>query len=368
MRFKVLGISSLLVLLVTGCGEQQKKAAVQAAPPEVGVKSMQYEKLNLVAKYPGKTEAMSIINLSTEIRGKIIESNAVEGANIKRGQVLFRMDPKPFEARVARAESALEQAKAEVSMANVRNDMSESLASENVLSKLDSEQVRADLEVAKAAMAAAKATLLSAKLDLKKTKIVSPIDGVVGLTDVSVGEIKGPLSGPLVEITANQFVQVYSQIGEKEHFENMLQLQERSASEITTLQIELPNGQIYDHEGQLDYIGNEVSPTSATVTYRLVFPNPDGLLLTGQNVTVVATNKRKSKFFAIPQKAVQEDQSGRYVLVVDDKNIVNKRYLVLGDRFESNWIVKEGLSEGEFVITSGILRAKPGKPVTPIKQ
>ncbi|TRX53096.1 efflux RND transporter periplasmic adaptor subunit [Thalassomonas sp. M1454] len=368
MRFKVLGISSLLVLLVTGCGEQQKKVAAPVAAPEVGVLSMQYEKLNLVAKYPGKTEAMSTVQISTEIRGKIIASNVVEGANVKRGQVLFRMDPKPFEAKVANAKSALEQAKAEVALAEVKNNMSESLASENVLSKLDAEQVKVDLDVAKAAMAAAQATLVSAELNLKKTSISSPIDGVVGLTDVSVGEIKGPLSGPLVEITANQFVQVYSQIGEKEHFENMLDLQERTASQISTLELELPNGAIYEHEGQLDYIGNEVSPTSGTVTYRLIFPNPQGLLLSGQNVTVVATDKRKSKFFSIPQKAVQEDQSGRYVLVVDENNVAQKRYLTLGDRFESNWIVKKGLNEGELVITTGILRAKPGKPVSPIKQ
>lgn len=368
MRFKAFGIYSLLVLLLSGCGEQQQKAAVKAPPPEVGVLTMQYEKLNLSLEYPGKTEAMSTVSLSAEVRGKIIANNIVEGANVKRGQILLQMDPKPFEAKVANAKSNLEQAKAEVALARVKNDMSESLASENVLSKLDAEQVRVDLDVAKAAMAAAQASLVSAELNLKKTNISSPIDGVVGLTEVSVGEIKGPLSGSLVEITANQFVQVYSQIGEKEHFENMLKLQKQTASQISVLELELPNGTLYEHKGQLDYIGNEVSPTSGTVTYRLIFPNPDGLLLSGQNVTIIATDKRKSKFFSIPQKAVQEDQSGRYVLIVGDKNIVAKRYVTLGDRFVSNWIVKEGLSEGDSIITTGILRAKPGQPVTPVSQ
>ncbi|MEW6997857.1 efflux RND transporter periplasmic adaptor subunit [Colwelliaceae bacterium BS250] len=369
MRVKVFGIYSLLVLFVSGCGEQQQqKAAVKAAPPEVGVLSMQYEKLNLVAKYVGKTEAMSEININSEIRGKIIVNSVVEGANVKRGQVLFKMDPEPFEAVIANAESLLIQTKSQVALAKVKYNMSLSLAKENVLSKLDAEQIKVNLDIAKAEMAAAQASLVSAELDLKKTSITSPIDGVVGLTKVNVGEIKGPLSGTLVKITANQFVQVYSQIGEKEHFENMLELQERTASEISSLEIELPNGKIYEHEGQLDYIGNEVSPTSGTVTYRLLFPNPDGLLLSGQNVTIIVTDKRKSKFFSVPQKAVQEDQSGRYVLVVDENNIVNIRYLTLGDRFESNWIVKEGLNEDDLVITSGILRAKPGSPVSPIKQ
>ena len=365
MRFKVLGLSTLMMFVVAGCGEQQ--ATKQVAPAqEVGVQVIKPENIKISERYSGKTEALSKVSVVPQVSGVITKVHVKEGQNVKRGEVMFEIDPQPFEAEVLRQEALFEQAQASLALAEVKFEMSEGLAGSQAMSKIDAEQIKVNRDVAAAALASANASLVQAQLSLKKSKVPAPIEGVVGITKFSVGDLVGTAQGPIVDIIANGQIQVYTQIGEKEHFASVAKKLKNQEIIADTLELELADGSMYNQTGKINFIGSEIN--AGTVTYRVLFPNPDGLLLGGQNVTIIATAGKASSFHYVPQKAVMEDQQGRYVYVVGKDNVVTKRVIKLGKRYEMNWIVEDGLQDGEKVIVSGILKAKVGQTVTPVEE
>ncbi len=358
-------IISLSFLLLIACSEEKAKPSLKVAPVLVEIEMISSNKINSVQRYAGITKPLSKFKVIPEVTGVIVKKHVRAGDKVKSGQVLFEIDPEPFEIAVITQESLLKQAKAELSYADIKLEMSDSLANSNVMSKVDSEQIRVNREVKNALVAKAKADLLSAKLNLKQSKVTSSIDGIAGISSTNVGDLVSPLYGELVEITASNIMEVFVQINAQEHFDYLLELRKDSSALPDTLEIEFRDGSIYPHSGTIDYIANEVAQASGTVSYRLVFPNPDNILLGGQNVSVLATAKKASNIVSVPQKSVQEDQSGRFVLVLDDDNIVAKRYLTFGDRFNDRWTVKKGLSNGDRIVVVGLLKAKIGQPVTP---
>ena len=366
MRFKVLGTSALMMLMITGCGEQQQAAPAVAPAPEVGVQVIKPEKLTISERYAGKTAALSKVSVVPQVSGVITKVHIKEGQNIKRGQIMFEIDSQPFEAEVLRQQSNLKQAEAGLALAEVKYEMSKGLAGSNAMSKLDAEQIKVNRDVAEAALAAAKASLVQAQLSLHKSKVPAPIEGVVGITKFDVGDLVGTAQGPIVDIVANGQIEVYTQIGEKEHFKSVAKKLKNQEVIPDTIELELADGSMYNHTGTINFIGSEIS--AGTVTYRVLFPNPDGLLLGGQNVTLVATAGKAKDFHYIPQMAVMEDQLGRFIYVVGKDNIVAKRVVKLGKRYGVNWIVEDGLQDGEKVIVSGILKAKVGQAVTPVEE
>ncbi|QDP02500.1 efflux RND transporter periplasmic adaptor subunit [Thalassotalea sp. PS06] len=355
----------LSLLLLSACEKKQQEAKAPP-PPEVGILEINVEKLNVSHRYAAKTAALSSVEIYPEVSGRVVERMVVEGEEVKRGDPLFKIDDQPFKAEVAKQKGAVARALAAVELAKTRYDMSVALAEEEVLSKLDTKRVKVEYDEAKAALATANAALQAAEVQLLKTEVVSPIDGIAGITKVKRGDMVDPDLGWMIEIIANDSIEVYSQVGAQRHFDIVAKLKGTKAEKISVIELELPNGDIYEHPGKLDYIGHKVSERSNTVTYRVVFPNPDGVLLGGQNVTLIATDKKSTKSIMVPQKAVQEDQVGRYVMTIDKDNIASKRHLKFGSRVGTDWVVEEGLKPGDRVIVSGILRAKEGLPVTPV--
>ena len=372
MRFpsRFLSLSSLLLSLVllAGCEGATDKVAPVATAPEVGVKVVKLEGLNMTNRYPGTTRPLSTIEIIPEVTGIVIGVSGKAGRAVKKGDVLYTLDPEPFEAEVQRAESALQQSESALTLANVEYKMSRSLAEKQVISQLDAQRKESDREMAEAAMATAKADLLKARLQLEKTKIVAPMDGETGITNVKVGSLVNAGKDVMLKLTANQTIEVFTQVNEREHFRYVRSLVEDKAAPPADIELEMIDGSIYPHKGKINFIDNKVSPDSGTVTYRFIFPNPDGMLLGGQSVTILSTSTLSLPSIVIPQSAVQEDQSGRYVLVVDKDNIVSKRLLTMGERVVDQWIVESGLKEGDRIVVSGLLRAKAGKPVTPVEE
>ncbi|QBY03955.1 efflux RND transporter periplasmic adaptor subunit [Thalassotalea sp. HSM 43] len=366
MRLKVLGFSTLIAFVMAGCGEQQQ-AATQAAPaPEVGVQVIKPENLTFTERYAGKTATLEKVSVVAEVSGVITKVHVKEGQHVERDQLLFEIDASPFEAEVLRQKALMKQAEANLALAQVKYDMSKSLQDSNAMSKIDAEQVKVNREVAAAALASANASLVSAELALKKAKVLAPIAGNTGIMTYSVGDLVGPAQGPVVDIVGTGEIEVYSQIGEKEHFEHVSELLRDKQRVPDTLELELADGTMYEHTGVINFKGREVK--DGTVTYRVVFPNPDGLILGGQNVTIVATAGKQSTVHYVPQKAVMEDQLGRFVYVVGEDNVVEKRVVDMGNRYGMNWVVKDGLQDGEKVIVSGILKAKVGQAVSPVEE
>ena len=363
MHIKIFSVF-LLCSLLFAC-EEAPKMSSESKAPEVGIMEITPVQKNLSARYQGRVKAIARVNIIPELSGRVIGNHVREGKHVKRGDLLFEIDPAPYAAVVEQMISTVEQARSSLNLVNVKFKMSESLSRKGALSQLDREQIKVEKELASAELVKSEANLSEAKIKLKKTKIYSPIDGTAGVFLGDVGDFVSPAKGTVLTVIADQVVQVYAQIGEKQHsLLSLLMKSENYTPDI--LQLELADGSIYPYEGKLDYIGTHISETTGTITYRLMFSNPEGALLDGQMVTIIATDIKPTRIILIPQKAVQEDQQGRFVYVFDDNNIVSKKYVTLTDRFKELWTVSKGLVQGERIIVSGILRAKPGSPVKPI--
>ncbi|WP_440876347.1 efflux RND transporter periplasmic adaptor subunit [Thalassotalea sp. PLHSN55] len=366
---KKLTIFLVATLALAGCEQGAKKTAPQQKAPEVGAVEIKSETVKLTGRLQGRIEPTAKVMLMAQVSGVITDIKVQEGDKVKKGETIAIIDREPYKAAVNQQESLVKQAESALDLAEVKYSMAKMLAGKEVLSDLDQEQVKVDRDVASAALATAKANLESARINLERSIVVAPFDGVVGEFQREKGDLVGPLAvgtfGGIVHITANDNVQVYAQLDEKQHYEFMRRQQEEGFVP-DLLEIELPDGTRYDYTGKLDYIGTEVSKTTGTVTYRAQFPNPKGLLLGGQNVGILITVAKPEKLVLIPQAAVQEDQVGRYVYSLDETNVVKKTYISVGERVGENWAVSKGLVEGDKIIVNGLLKAKPGKQVAPV--
>ncbi len=362
---KKLSIFLAITLALVGC-EKSTKVAKQQVAPKVGVMEVAPQKIKKSSKFLGRVEPLARVKVRGQTQGIIIAKHFSEGQKVKKGDLLFEIDPLPYEATLLQQESLLKQAESALSLAKVKFAMARSLAGKNVLTDLDQEQVKVDRDVAEAAVATSKANVENARIQLQRTKIYAPIDGVTGEFKKNVGDLVGLLGvSGVVDIIANDHIQVYGQLDEKTHFK----FSQRKNSENfvpDTLEIELPDGTKYDYTGKLNYIGADVSKTTGTITYRVVFPNPEGYLLGGQNVNIIVTRKAETETILIPQSSVQEDQIGRYVFTLNADNVVQKTYVTLGGRVGTNWEVVKGLNTADKLIVTGLLKAKPGRNVTPV--
>ena len=354
--------------MLVACSKDTGRATTPPAPlpPEVEVAVVAVQNLNVTERYPGKVRALQQLEIVPQVSAVVTAVKFEEGAAVKRGDVLYELETDLLEAAVKKSEHQLAQAESAVKIAGMRREMSASLASRGALSKLDAEQMEVDLESARAAQAAARAALVDANVRLKRARVTAPMAATAGLALAKVGDLVGPLTGPVVRLTVDSRVEVYTQIGAEEHALHQIRLLEDPGILPDTLELELEGGAIYRHAGQLDYVSRSISDESGTITYRVSFPNPDGLLLDGQNVTILSTSQRAQAMIRVPQISVQQDQSGHYVYVLDDSNVVSRRYLELAERIDEYWVVENGLSEGDRFVVRGILNVKVGQQVTPV--
>ena len=208
-------------------------------------------------------------------------------------------------------------------------------------------------------------------MNLAYTKIEAPITGRIGRKSLSIGDLVTPAE-VLATLVQQDPIYVSFQVSEKTVVSTMQASREagRETHEMPRLVpfLTLPNGTRYQHPGKLDFLDNRVDPATGTVTVRTVFPNPDGLLIPGQYVDIRVQNENPRSALLIPQRAVQEDQLGRFVLVLDSDNVAHIKRVELGARLQTNWVVESGLQAGERIIVDGIQKVRIGKPVAPLEE
>jgi len=358
---------ALLAIMTTGC-KQEVAPPPPAPPPEVGVRVVEVQSLKVVERFQGLTQAVNEIDLKAEVSGPITAIHFHEGQALKAGDILFEIDPLPFQAELEHQLQLLESARIQVGIANTRFSMAKKMESSGGMSRLDIESTRVDLATARADEASAVATLAKASLNLERATIRAPRDGIVGLTGAEIGEFVTPLSGKLVTLSVDNSIEVVLNINEDKYLAFMARKRANPDLQADVLTLELADGSIYPHTGLLNFVSREISQATGTVKHRVVFPNPDGVLLAGQRLTVLATEIDPNKMIVIPQTSVQEDQVGRYVYVVDTDSLAQKRYLTMGERRGIDWVVEKGLEAGDSFIVSGILRAKAGQPVIAVAE
>ena len=344
--------------------EQQKKAP----PPAVSVYNIKVEEVGKHREFVARTQAFKEANLRARVEGELIERHFREGAMVEKGQLLLKIDPENYETLLTQAKADL-ASKVSGEDNAIRNlKRAKELIGDGYISQSDFDQLITKESQAKASVKAAQAALRRAELDLGYTTILAPFTGRIGKVNYNVGNIVGPTSDALVTLTVTDPIYVSFQVEEKLYLDY---LQQHKNSEMLRdvkidLSLRLPNDTTYKEQGELDFADIKIEQSMGTVELRASFANTDGIILPGLFVTLITDSQQKETMSMVPQAAVQVNQQGKFVLVVDKSNTVKQRHVVLGRRVNAMWVVEEGLESGEQVIIEGLQKVRVGVTVNPV--
>lgn len=361
-----LRLIALAVLLpVAGCSDTPDpgKAGAQELPSVITIPVVA-KPVAAIFDYVGRSEASQRVEVRARVSGVLIDRPFAEGSELEAGTVMFKIDPAEFEAKRDSAVANVEKAKAAVEEA--RNSLAryEQLLKTDAASLARYEEAKAKDATARAELTAAQAALKTAELDLGYTEITSPIAGRSGRANADVGNLIGPDTGVLATVVQLDPIYVVFSIGEREYL-TYAQRKENGEAPGMTPRIKLANDTLYAHPGKFELVDNEVDPATGTIGIRVSFPNPDRLIVPGQFVNVVLTSDKPDTQVVVPQAAVQENQTGPFVLVVDAQNRVEARPIKAGQRTGIDIVALDGLEPGETIIVEGIQKVRPGASVAP---
>ncbi len=367
----IAGVLAIAAIVVWG-GVARPVGAETAGPPPLTAVTVTPVKLLKVAEtveQVGRVQAIDDVELRARVQGFLEQRLFREGVDVEKGALLFVIEQAEYETEVARAEARLASAKAELDNTRRARARSESLLGRGNISQAAHEDAFAANLQAQADVKAAEAELRAAELNLSYTEIHAPFAGRIGRSQYSVGDLLGPDSQALAELVSLDPIHVYVEVPENVLFDARRRNEERAkrgeANPVITPRLRFRDGSYYPYDGIVDFRDNRINPTTGTQTARGEFPNPDKVLLPGQYVEVVVQIGDEEERLVIPQASVQEDQAGRFVLVVDDADTVTVRRVVLGDPQGIFSVVESGLSEGERVIFQGVQKVRPGMTVAP---
>ncbi|MGI9276166.1 MAG: efflux RND transporter periplasmic adaptor subunit [Endozoicomonas sp.] len=365
---KSLLLTSLILLTgaLTGCGNEQEQQ-MQMPPPAVSVINVSKQPVGDYSEYVARTEAVDSVSLRARVEGFLTQRDFIEGQTVEKDQLLFEIDRQPYMAALKKAEADLASARAELVKANKDLQRSKDLFRKGHISQADLDTQTSNEARAEAAVKAADAGLETAKLNLGYTRITAPFEGQVGRASYSVGNLVGPTSNPLATLTSVDPIYVNFQVDEKRLVSHLQTTggQRNDDEGHFDMRLRLPNGTDYDRSGIFNFADTHVDETTGTLTLRAQFPNPHGIIVPGLFVTLIVETHEKVDRPVIPQAAVQENQSGRFVLVVDAEQQVSTRQVEMGRRIGPMWVVTEGLKAGEQIIVEGLQKVRPGVKVQP---
>ena len=361
-------LSALAVLAFAGCKPSAPPGPPQMPPPEVSVVSVQPRDIPITLEYVGRTEGMREVEVRPRVAGILQRWNYTEGSTVKAGQSLFTIDPAPFQAVVARAEADLASAKARVAQAQRDLERLKPLLDQGMVSRKAYDDAIAADEVARAQLQGAEAALSEARLDLQYTRVEAPISGVTSRALKSEGSLVEAQNTLLTTISQIDPIRVIFSMSEGER----LKFNEQAAAGKLRLPrdnrfaatLQLPDGSTSERSGVVEFSDIRVDPATGTTEFRALIPNPDQRIRPGQFVRVTLRGAQHVRALAVPQRAVLEGPQGKIVFVVDDKNLAQPRPVQVGDWAGEEWVIKEGLQPGERVVVDGVVKIRPGAPVS----
>ncbi len=365
-----LAIAALALFFLAGF--RPALAAEAAAPPgpEVTVMTVRPQSARLSLDIVGEVKAMREVELRPRVTGTITAIAFEPGREVKEKDLLFTIDPVPYEVALANALAGLAQAKA--SLSRVRQDIEryKPLLPDNAIPRQVYDQTLAQAAQEEAVVASRQAAVDKARLDLDYTRVTSPLTGRVGLQKVEVGTLVSAGQTPLVAVSTLDPVAVYFSISENDYLSYFKRRQVRQEAGkrdggADTVDLLLADGAIYEEKGKVDYVDPTIDPASGTLTLRAVFANPKRLLRAGMNSRVRIYYDELEAALLVPQKAVTETLGRYFLTVLDEGDKVELRPVRLGARQGELWLVEEGLRAGERIVVDGIQKARPGMVVTP---
>lgn len=355
-----------LILLLTSC---EKKAVPVMNPLEVMVTKVLQQDVSIQSEYTGQTYGQADIQINPRVDGTILSQNFREGNIVTKGQLLYTIDPLPFQTKVSEAEAKVADAQAQLAKAKSDLDMVEPLAKINAVSQRELVAAKASFEAAKAKIQAAEASLQNAKIQLGYCRITAPIGGLIGISKVRVGDYVTP--GPasvLNTISDMNDIRVRFTLSEQEFLRIYREVNSDNSAlkgSGDSISLKLSDGSLYPYIGKLSFADREIDPTTGAITFEAAFPNPDKMLRPGQFVKVLVVTDIKKDAMVIPQRAVIEMQGIYQVYLVNDSNKVQLHIIKPGPALADAYVVDEGLKASDKIAFGGTNMLRNGSFITP---
>lgn len=366
MKHSTFAIVALSTMALAGCAEQ---APPPPPPPEVYVAEAIQQDVPVYTELVGQTRGQQDVEIRARVEGYLDTVAFKEGSFVRRGTLLYQIDPKPFEADVAAARAHLATMQAMLEKANNDVERYRPLVEKQAVSRQELDNALSARDAATARVDAAKAALDNALLDLGYTRITAPIDGLVGTTQIKAGNLVGRGESTLLT-TVSQIDPILFRAGISEaEYLRLARLvmgePGQQGSHGTAIELILADGSVHEFPGELDAVERAIDPTTGTLAIQARFPNPTQLLRPGQYGRARFVSEVKQGALLVPQRAVQELQNLYSVAVVGGDDTVTFRNVEVGPRVGELWVIEKGLEPGERVIVEGLQRARDGLKVNP---
>lgn len=355
------------VLLTAGLWEN---VLAQTPPvPEVDVVTVTQKDVPVYSEWVGTTEGLVNAKIRAQVTGYLSKQNYEEGTSVKKGDLLFEIDPRTFQAAVDQAEAQLAIAKARLGKTELDVKRYRPLAKESAISQQElDDAVQANL-AAKAAVQVAVAALEQARLSLSFTKITSPVDGIAGSANAQIGDLVGPTNaGELTTVSTVDPIKVFFPISEQQYMvfaREAIKTGGKPEGTQRELELVLADGSVFPQKGKFSFAERQVDVKTGTIRLAAIFSNPGNILRPGQYGRVRAVLETQKGAIMIPQRAVSELQGSYQVAVVGTDNKVNIRPVRTGERVDNLWVITSGLKPGDRVVVEGIQKVREGMVVSP---
>ena len=402
---------ALILLVATGCSSGT--SAPVPPPASVEVAEVQQADVPIYGEWIGTLDGLVNADIKAQVSGYLLKQNYIEGSFVRKGQSLFEIDPRPFQASLDQARGQLAQARGQLAQAKAQLVQSEAqvaaaeanqhkaqldedryipLAKQeaitqqdldnatqgNLASKAQVQAAKAGVETAKAqiqatnaAVEAATAAVATAQLNLDFTHLISPIDGIAGMAQQQVGALVSPASGAVTTVSTVDPIKVYFTVSEQEYLDFNRRFPTQASRDAETgrlpLELVLADGTVYSQTGKFFFADRQVNQGTGAIRIAGVFPNPGNILRPGLYGRVRTSTRTHMGALLVPQRAVTELQGTYQVAVVDGANKIDIRNVKVGDRTGDTWIIDDGLKSGERVVAEGVQKVGPGMVVNPVR-
>ena len=373
----------LIVGLIIGAIHPKGVSGAPNALPDVAVVQVEQKDVPIYGEWIGTLDGFTNADVRAQVSGYLIRQAYKEGAFVKKGDLLFEIDPRPFQAALDQAQGQLAQATAMLANAQAVQRRTEldvnrytPLAKEQAASQQDLDNAiqnnlaaKATVATAQAQIKTAEAAVETAQINLDFTRLTTPIDGIAGQAQLQVGALVNPSSGPVTSVSTVDPIKVYFTVSEPQYLawrkRYPTETTRQAADKNLRLELDLADGSVYPQSGTFYFADRQVNESTGAIRIAGLFPNPGNILRPGGYGKVRAVIRVQPDALLVPQRAVSELQGGYQVAVVDGENKVSIRTVNVGDRVGSEWIIADGLKQNERVVAEGVQKVRSGMQVNP---
>jgi membrane fusion protein (multidrug efflux system) len=367
-RFVTIAASGVLLIMLFGAGCSRKAAPVAPGAPEVLVTTVTPKDVPRVLERVATLDGFINANINAQVQGYIVSRDYKEGSVVKKGDLLFQIDPRPFEAALAQTKGTLAKDKATQVKADADEKRALDLFQKKVISDQERDSAIATAGSARANIQADEAAVKQADLNLGYTRITSPIDGIAAIATAQVGDLVGPSTGSLTSVSQLDPIKAVVTAGEGPFTDFISRHPDPDERQryVNSLDFELilGDGKVYPQKGKFYALDRNLDPKTGSIRYEVTFPNKGNNLRPGQFGKVRFVADMKKGAMVVPQEAVNELQGSFQVAVVDQDNKVGIRPIKVGERIGALWEVTDGLKPGDRVVVQGVQKAREGSTVT----